>query len=140
MCIIIIWHSHLNDIEIPETKRFIPKGFELVTTLSKPNRPVSQIIRDAIGLLVSVKPSPIPRRSLLPRCPREVWKQPVLTEPRTPRDNAELSRNFMGYVKSVNAIGALDMYFVTVIRIVYFQSNCGLSSDFIVVSVYTLLR
>ena len=31
------------------------------------------------------------------------------------------------------------MYFVTVIRIVYFQSNCGSSSDFIVVSVYTLL-
>ena len=38
-----MWHSHLNDIEIPETKRFIPKGFELVTTLSKPNRPVSQL-------------------------------------------------------------------------------------------------
>ena len=92
LCTIIMWHSHLNDIEIPETKRFIPKGFELVTTLSKPNRPVSQFIRDAIGLLVSVKPGPIPRRSLLPRCPREVWKQPGLTEPRTPRDNAELSR------------------------------------------------
>ena len=28
------WHSHLNDMEIPETKRFIPKGFELGTTLS----------------------------------------------------------------------------------------------------------
>ena len=27
-------HSHLNDMEIPETKRFIPKGFELGTTLS----------------------------------------------------------------------------------------------------------
>ena len=25
-----MWHSHLNDMEIPETKRFIPKGFELV--------------------------------------------------------------------------------------------------------------
>ena len=24
---IIMWHSHLNDMEIPETKRFIPKGF-----------------------------------------------------------------------------------------------------------------
>jgi len=22
-----MWHSHLNDLEIPETKRFIPKGF-----------------------------------------------------------------------------------------------------------------
>lgn len=31
------------------------------------------------------------------------------------------------------------MYLVTVIRTVYFQSNCGSSSDFIVVSVYTLL-
>ena len=31
---IIMWHSHLNDMEIPETKRFIPKGFELGTTLS----------------------------------------------------------------------------------------------------------
>ena len=30
----IMWHSHLNDMEIPETKRFIPKGFELGTTLS----------------------------------------------------------------------------------------------------------
>ena len=26
-------HSHLNDMEILETKRFIPKGFELGTTL-----------------------------------------------------------------------------------------------------------
>ena len=34
-CICIItWHSHLNDMEIPETKRFFPKGFELGTTLS----------------------------------------------------------------------------------------------------------
>ena len=31
---IIMWHSHLNDMEIPGTKRFIPKGFELGTTLS----------------------------------------------------------------------------------------------------------
>ena len=31
---IIMWHSHLNDMEIPETKRFIPEGFELGTTLS----------------------------------------------------------------------------------------------------------
>ena len=30
----IIWHSQLNDMEIPETKCFIPKGFELGTTLS----------------------------------------------------------------------------------------------------------
>ena len=28
----------LNDVEIPETKRFISKGFELGTTLSQPNR------------------------------------------------------------------------------------------------------
>ena len=27
-CICIrMWHSHLNDMEIPKTKRFIPKGF-----------------------------------------------------------------------------------------------------------------
>ena len=32
--LIIMWHSHLNDMEIPETKRLIPKGFELGTTLS----------------------------------------------------------------------------------------------------------
>ena len=30
----IIWHSHVNDMEISETKRFISKGFELGTTLS----------------------------------------------------------------------------------------------------------
>ena len=30
---IIMWHSHLNDMEIPETKRFIPTG-SLGTTLS----------------------------------------------------------------------------------------------------------
>ena len=28
----IMWH--LNDVEIPQAKRFIPKGFELGTTLS----------------------------------------------------------------------------------------------------------
>jgi len=28
--------SHLNDMEILETKRFIPKGFEFGTTLSWP--------------------------------------------------------------------------------------------------------
>ena len=33
ICIIML-HSHLNDMEIPETKRFIPKGFELGTTFS----------------------------------------------------------------------------------------------------------
>ena len=27
---IIMWHSHLNDVEIPETKRFIPKGLNWV--------------------------------------------------------------------------------------------------------------
>ena len=32
-CICIrMWHSHLNNMEIPETKRFFPKGFG--TTLS----------------------------------------------------------------------------------------------------------
>ena len=29
-------------MEIPETKRFIPKGFELGTTLSKPNRSIQK--------------------------------------------------------------------------------------------------
>ena len=34
-CICIkIWHSHLNEMEIPETKRVTPNGFELGTTLS----------------------------------------------------------------------------------------------------------
>ena len=34
-CICIsMWHSHLNDMEIPETKGFIPKGFEWGTALS----------------------------------------------------------------------------------------------------------
>ena len=28
MICIIMWHSHLNDMEIPETKHFIPKGFQ----------------------------------------------------------------------------------------------------------------
>ena len=32
-----MWLSHLNDMEIPETKRFNPKGFELGATLNKPN-------------------------------------------------------------------------------------------------------
>ena len=37
-CICIrMWHSHLNDMEMSETKRFIPKGFELGTTLSYEN-------------------------------------------------------------------------------------------------------
>ena len=30
----VAWHSRLNDMEIPETNRFNPKGFELGTTLS----------------------------------------------------------------------------------------------------------
>ena len=38
---IVMWHSHLNHIEIPETKRFIPKGFEFGTTLSLPNRSIT---------------------------------------------------------------------------------------------------
>ena len=41
MCV-IMWHSHLNDTEIPKTKRFIPKGFELGTTLSQPNRSIGR--------------------------------------------------------------------------------------------------
>ena len=28
----VMWHSHLNDMEISERKRFIPRGFELSTT------------------------------------------------------------------------------------------------------------
>ena len=36
-----MWHSHLNDMEIPDTKRFIPKEFELGTTLSLPNRSIT---------------------------------------------------------------------------------------------------
>ena len=31
---IIMWYSHVNDMEISETKPFIPKEFELGTTLS----------------------------------------------------------------------------------------------------------
>ena len=31
---IIMWYSHVNDMEVPETKHFIPKGFELGATLS----------------------------------------------------------------------------------------------------------
>ena len=37
---IIMWHSHLNDMEIPEAKRSFPKGFELGTILSEPNRSI----------------------------------------------------------------------------------------------------
>ena len=32
-----MWHSRLNDTEIPETKRFIARGFELGATLSWPH-------------------------------------------------------------------------------------------------------
>ena len=42
-----MWHSHLNDMEIPETKRFIPKGFELGTIL--------------IGLSITLKVKKVPR-------------------------------------------------------------------------------
>ena len=42
-----MWHSHLNDMEIPETKRFIPKGFELGTTLSYPIRSIVQVMFNA---------------------------------------------------------------------------------------------
>ena len=27
-----MWHSHLNDMDISERERFIPRGFELSTT------------------------------------------------------------------------------------------------------------
>ena len=30
----IMWHSHLNDMEITETKRFISREFELGATAS----------------------------------------------------------------------------------------------------------
>ena len=40
ICIIML-HSHLNDMDIPETKSFIPKGYELGATLSQPNRSMS---------------------------------------------------------------------------------------------------
>ena len=40
-----MWHSRSNDMEIPETKRVIPKGFELGTTLSWPN---SSILDDSL--------------------------------------------------------------------------------------------
>ena len=33
---LIMYHSYLNNMEIPGTKRFILKGFELGTTLSLP--------------------------------------------------------------------------------------------------------
>ena len=33
-------YSHLNEMEIPETKRFIPEGFELGTTFGQPNRSI----------------------------------------------------------------------------------------------------
>ena len=38
----IMYHSHLNDMEIPGTKRFIPKGFEMGATLSYPIRAIEQ--------------------------------------------------------------------------------------------------
>ena len=31
-------------MEIPETKRFIPRGFELGTTLSYPNRSIKKLL------------------------------------------------------------------------------------------------
>jgi len=33
---IIMWHSHLHDMEISERKRFIPRGFEMSTTWRYP--------------------------------------------------------------------------------------------------------
>ena len=41
-------------MEIPETKRFIPEGFELGTTLTWPNRPIG--LEDHKYLSVSVHP------------------------------------------------------------------------------------
>ena len=41
-----MWHSHLNDMEISETKHFIPKEFELGTTLSQPNWPIKSRVKD----------------------------------------------------------------------------------------------
>ena len=55
-----MWHSHLNDMEIPETKRFIPKGFELCTTLSQP---IGSII-DMLLLIVTRFPLGYPSSEL----------------------------------------------------------------------------
>ena len=56
---IIMWHSHLNDMEIPETKRSIPKGFEWGTTLSKPNRSIGHF-RVRPGLYIQTRLSAQP--------------------------------------------------------------------------------
>ena len=48
----IIEHSYLNDMEIPGTKRFIPEGFELGTTLSKPIRSIHMSVE-----LITIKTS-----------------------------------------------------------------------------------
>ena len=41
----IMKHSYLNDMEIPGTTRFIPKGFELGTLLSYPIRPIETVLK-----------------------------------------------------------------------------------------------
>ena len=40
-------------MEIPETKRFIPKGFELGTTVSWPNWSITTLIYTAENVLVT---------------------------------------------------------------------------------------
>ena len=66
ICIrIIMWHSHLNDMEIPETKRFIPKGFELGTTLSQPNSSIVgfPIVCSVVSVFRTLRYSPLPPSS-----------------------------------------------------------------------------
>ena len=46
-------HSHLNDMEILRTKNFMPKGFELGTTLRLPNRSRGAETESVIILLVN---------------------------------------------------------------------------------------
>ena len=46
-------HSHLNDMKIPETKRVIPKGFELRTIESgAPNENIVQNHLDIIIIII----------------------------------------------------------------------------------------
>ena len=51
-----MWHSHLNDMEIPETKSFIPKGFEFGTALSKPSWSIEEGFQTFVGFRFSVLP------------------------------------------------------------------------------------
>ena len=45
-------HSHLNEMEIPKTKRFIRKGFELGTTFSQPNRSIVVINEKTLNYIM----------------------------------------------------------------------------------------